>query len=492
MRSRHSLVVGLATILFCVAALASPQAFAQAAAVPPNDPTINPPVTNCNLTPDTVKGSDGQFTATPIKPDLLTSGQPCQQVVNIKGLFGDDSLANRQRGFDFYSWLTFMAMNSPADGSTIIGQGKRPGGDAKTKWEDLKNYRPLANVMQVNASQPEWGTRIVPEPCKKFDGPDKVIFQLGEEAFNQPFKTGPLIDQEGNYALFNILMNEPMFKYIERNGLYSKALQANFKQKIEFPIGNSPSKDGTLPGHMGAIMLKVSYRILDPDKDRDLIPKFHTADALIYFPGGTATKTPETCVEKKLGLIGFHVGHKTNFAPQWVWTSFEHISNVPDVENIDTKKRYNFYNAGCTDCPVNEIPPKPWDPPASLKFPTSFKSQIVRTNMVPPPVLDEVAKLNTAFQALFKDTVWENYMLLATQWPSEFDSKTDPTGAPAPVFLANSTLETFSQGTVPLASSSCMACHGNAVSFQLSRSGAFPDGKGATESDFTFILEKAQ
>ena len=78
--------------------------------------------------------------------------------------------------------------------------------------------------------------------------------------------------------------------------------------------------------------------------------------------------------------------------------------------------------------------------------------------------------------------MWENYELLATQWPSNTASKTDCNGAPAPTFLANTTLETYSQGVVPLASSSCMACHGNATT----------QHDPATPSDFTFILEKAQ
>jgi mono/diheme cytochrome c family protein len=102
--------------------------------------------------------------------------------------------------------------------------------------------------------------------------------------------------------------------------------------------------------------------------------------------------------------------------------------------------------------------------------------------MLPTPVLDEVADLNKQFRTLLKGSVWQNYMLLATQWPSDNQSKTDPNGAPAPTFLANTTLETYSQGLVPLASSSCMACHGNATTQHLP----------ATPSDFTFILEKAQ
>ena len=461
----------------------------------------------------------GKFIPQPIIAELLTSGQPCQQRVRTVGLLDGDDLGNLQRGFDFYSWLTFIAMNSPADGKTI-GQGPRPGGDAFTKWEDLANFRPLADVMLgtdllAKGRRPTWGTRDVPPQCKSLDGKssdgrDKIIFHLGEEAFNQPFKTGPLIDQDGNFALFDILMNRPMYDFIVENGLYSKEGQQKFKGTIHFPPGNNPvaadPAKGTKPeaGTMGAIMLKVWYQILDPEKNKDLIDKFHTSDALIYFPGGDATKTGPACVEKKLGLVGFHVGHKTRFAPQWVWTSFEHISNVPDEAadgSIEKKlDRYNFFNTKCTnDCPaVNDTPPQPWDPDTSLKFKGSYRSQVIRKRMLPEPVIEEVAKLNEAFRGLLKGTVWENYMLLATQWPS--DSKcvgevqdlekvgkdlmtvVDPTCAPAPTYLANTTLETYSQGKIPLASSSCMACHGNATTQHVP----------AIASDFTFILEKAQ
>lgn len=460
----------------------------------------NPPVANCNTTPDTNQPAMPRL-PTPVDAKLLTSGQPCQQVVSTHGLVLDSvpgsGLPNLQRGFDFYSWLTFLAMNSPADGKTI-GQGPRPGGDAQTKWEDLGNYRPLADVMLAKGEKPVWGTRRVPDACKPFDGPGKIVFQIGEEAFNQPFKSGPLIDQDGNFALFDILMNHPMFDYISEHTLYSVSGQRNFGGVVEFPSGISPA--GSAPGRMGAIMLKVSYRILDRVKNKDLLDKFHTSEALIYFPGLPATKTGPVCVEKTLGLVGFHVGHKTEGAPQWVWSSFEHVSNAPDAASVASGKllpAYNFYKAGCKTCVVNDTPPQPWDPEASLKFPTAYRSQVVREMMLPKPVLDEVAKLNQDFHAILKGTVWENYELLATQWPSDFacthqkDPKkiTDPNCSPAPTFLANTTLETYSQGgvppvkgNIPLATSSCMACHGNATTHHVP----------ASASDFTFILEKAQ
>ena len=90
--------------------------------------------------------------------------------------------------------------------------------------------------------------------------------------------------------------------------------------------------------------------------------------------------------------------------------------------------------------------------------------------------------MNAAFQGLLKGTVWANYMLISTQWPTNATSPTDPTGAPAPTFLANTTLETYIQGSVPQSSSNCIACHNNATTLHAP----------ATPSDFTYILENAK
>lgn len=481
MRGSRSLTVGIMGVCWLIGLLGCP-AHAQTRR------DINPPVAKCNLTPDTIPDpkDPSKRIAHPVTPALLTSGQPCEEVVSTDGLLPNDPLGNLQRGFDFYSWLTFIAVSSPADGKTI-GQGPRPGGDALTEWESLKNYRPLADVMLPGGAKPTWDTRIVPDACKKLDGPGKVVMQVSEEAWNQPFKTGPLIDQSGHYALFDILMNEPMFDFILDNGLYSVEGQRQFNHDIVFPegINPDPTKKPPVLGRMGAVMLKTSWRVLDPVKDKTLIAKFHTADTLIYFPGPPRTAAGPTCIEKTLGLVGIHIGHKTKGAPQWLWSTFEQVDNAPDESSLATDAsalRYNFFNAACKDCPVNQTPPQPWDPPASLQFHSDFRSQVVRMKDLPQEVVDEVADLNRQFRAILKGTVWENYELITTQWPSDAKNPIDPTGVPAPTYLSNTTLETYSQGTVPLASSSCMACHGNATTQHVP----------ATASDFTYILEKAQ
>lgn len=142
-----------------------------------------------------------------------------------------------------------------------------------------------------------------------------------------------------------------------------------------------------------------------------------------------------------------------------------------------------------------------------LKFhDDKFKSQIVRET----PLTPAAKNMNAIFQSMLANSVWKNYMLISTQWPSntnnctklisknspdpetDFFKQPDMTCSPAPTFLANSTLETYSQGDTPLASSSCIACHGNAVGFQTSASKPQPGKPNLNQSDFTFMLEKAQ
>jgi hypothetical protein len=69
---------------------------------------------------------------------------------------------------------------------------------------------------------------------------------------------------------------------------------------------------------------------------------------------------------------------------------------------------------------------------------------------------DGTQKTNDRFQnhALVKDTVWKNYQLVATQWPT--NPQAGGTGEPFPKSgVANVTMET----AVP--SNSCMICHGH-------------------------------
>jgi hypothetical protein len=145
-----------------------------------------------------------------------------------------------------------------------------------------------------------------------------------EESFNEPFKTGPLIDQQGNYAIFDILMNKSVFDYIQKHNLQSKAGQQskeNASLKVDFPAGANKGQSAQImpAGDPGAVMIKVSWKVLDAPAERQ---NFHTVDALVLMPRHPNETTKPPCLRKPLGLIGFHVGHKTVGRRQWIWTSF--------------------------------------------------------------------------------------------------------------------------------------------------------------------------
>ena len=391
-----------------------------------------------------------------------------------------------QGDFDIYSWNTFIALNWPplpngtGDPKKTIGQN----GDNDTVWE---HYRDVSDIFLPGGARPSWnGPTTVPTQCKASYKPGmRILSQVGKTPtvltdFSQPFNTGPLIDQDGNYTRYEILVNKPMFDYILQNTLYSKAGQKVFSGGVKFPCG-------VLNGPEGAIMVKSAWKVIDPaDKKR-----FHTQTVLVYSPASDNPKYPASCSTKLMGLVGLHIGHKTNSASQWLWSTFEHVDNAPteaDVASGKLKSEYNYYDPKCpaSKCKPNEVPPRPWDPTKV----SSFHSQVVRMNMFKGNefAFTSADERNTdALKLLLgvsSSSVWQYYELISTMWPTNTGqcqaTAGDPLGTPAPNFLANTTLETYIQGMVPNVSSNCIECHNNATM------------TNAAASDFTYILQRAK
>lgn len=401
-----------------------------------------------------------------VTPAMAHSGLPCS--VAFDGTLKFD-LKNAQEAFDFNSWLSFVALSAPAAGSA-------PGADAPAVWESWQDLSDL--MLPGGATPPPFGTsRPPPAICTGAAAGAPVLRMISKtpvtptvSVAGQPLNTGPLIDQNGNYARYQILVNKPMYDYIVANRLYSKAGQKNFTGTIEFPAGKTVEGN---TGLVGAIVVKAAWKILATGDDP---AKFHAVRGYVYTPASAGVA--EACSIQTLGLVGIHIVHKEANEPQWNWATFEHVGNVPAAPTTDG--HFNFYNPACgAACPVNRQPPQPWNasaPPAS----NSFHSQIVRTTTYPDEATHSAARWNPQFQAALKGSVLVNYELVTTQWPTAPQSGSDPNGAPFPLFAANTTMETYVQGNVPQASSSCMACHGNATT---------TNGKPA---DFSFVLEKAE
>jgi hypothetical protein len=411
---------------------------------------------SCNRTPQSA----------PVSPALLTSGLPCQ--VEADAPF---NLGHLQDAFDRNSWLTFLALSLPPTGLPLAGE------DPPAAWEGWKN---ISAVMVPPGQSPTPWSAVDPPPsiCRGLsdNAQTPVLRMVGKTpdlltAVDQPFLTGPLIDQSGNYVHYEILINRSMFDYIVSNKLYGKAGQKAFTGKVDFPSGSDK------PAEIGAIMIKAAWKVLE---DGDQPADFHATRALLYTAASDNPPIKETCRLARMGLVGLHIAHKTATEPQWVWSTFEHVANAPTQADIDKKTllaKYNFYDPTCPaeKCPINLPPPRPWNPNFE-PFADGFHSQIERVISLTAATM----ALNQKFQSILKGSVWANYQLVSTQWPTDAKSATDPTGEPAPQFLANTTMETYVQGSEPGVSSTCINCHNNATDKQ----GRF--------SDFTYILERAQ
>ncbi len=398
--------------------------------------------------------------------------------------------------FDTFSWNTFLALNTGGGGAV---------------WDDwpesssifLADGAPIP-AWQEGAPPPE------PEPAPDVcDASEALTLQqlakhpnLLEES-DEPFRSGPLIDVQGNYARFAIFVNWDMYDYIQANALYNRDSLQTFvsAETVNFPCGCDVSRGDrcTPDGVEGAVMIKTAWRLLT---DQDDASRYYTIRAHVYTP--PVGDDPASCRTQTVGLVGLHIGHKTQTLPQWVWSTFEHVDNAPTEGEVDPSRSYSFYRHDRADCDgcTNAPPPQPWNP-HNAPVPPDRQSQVVRE----VPISPVTQRLNAAVRPLLAGSVWANYELVGTQWPTQASdsgqsgfvpsaasnwcmplNRRRQDGVPQPTVLANTTLETYIQGTDPQTSSSCLNCHLNATI-------AGPREGGTTRnlfSDFTYLLERAQ
>lgn len=389
--------------------------------------------------------------------------------------------ATTQRAYNVYSWNLFIAANWVAS-QAMRGEadtGKPFSAPGPRVWE---TYKDTTEVFTTPPTLPttwnEWSEEV-PSYCTDSGTAGKgqntpVFAEIGKQTpvidgTVQPMsgKLGYLVDQNGKRVWIDVRMNKPAFDFIYDNKYYDANVQNAAKRTLLFPVsGDNATRT------VGPINIKPAWKVMGPGDDPS---KFYTRDA--YLVDAAAGK----CEKALVGLVAFHYTVKTTSARQWIWGTFEHKDNAPscatwDYNNpkstctIDWKQaHYSFANPNCPTCAMNVLPtPQTADTPV----------QVVR--IIPIP--DEVKALNAEAAALLKGTVWENYELLNTQFPS------DPSqlyGNPWPTALANAALETYNQGTTPWTqTSSCLGCH------FLAPTTAQPYGNYFADFDFQFAHAK--
>lgn len=382
--------------------------------------------------------------------------------------------------FDAFSWQSFIALSWPADpddrgvplnpdnAAFFLASNTGSGRGTEIVWESYREGFEL--FPNDNSIPPEWNDR---SPSRTPAGvtEQRILGMVTKggllDEINEAFG-GPLIDQNRNYVRYEVRINEIEYEQVRTEKWYDvDVVNAAISRTVRNQKQAGVRPQEGIQFKPNSIELKGAWRELT---DEDDASKFYTVEALIPDEQGNYTAA-------KMGLVGLHVMQKTERFPQWIWSTFEHIDNVSGT--------HPSFNNGTPFPPSLEVDGKPqgYDrEPAvigdSLPQKTSDARnpiQVTRALPIPStPANYSTQDLNLEYRKLLEGTVWENYQLIATQWPRYRDERSpyNPTfnpdldyvpsvaGDPFPKFVANVSMETYFQ-----TNNSCLQCHYHAAAY---------------------------
>ncbi len=369
-----------------------------------------------------------------------------------------------QRSADIFSWQEFLALNWPAlAGQRGVPDQSRPisfpGPRVWETWkEEYEVYRangepPAAwnsPEQEPSACSTAGATRLFFRTQKIDDVIDSTLQAAAATAALPP----TLTDQKGRLVRYEIRLNKVMFDYIVQNQLYDAHIQ-NVARSVTFPDGG--------------MLIKAAWREVSPAEEAS----FHTVTACVCDKKKDGSLT--NCHTKRMGLVGFHITQKTPSSPQWIWSTFEQVNNVPDP---GTTAPYSLYNPSCPTCPVNQqtLRGTPNQMKRSVPIPASDPDCMNIRDAV-----DNVRVMNQEVQKTLQawGSVFAKYELVNTQFPlPPTNLKPETMFSVLPEVLGNTTMESFVQPT-----STCMGCHATARTVNPNR---------FVSSDFSFTLNNAQ
>jgi hypothetical protein len=420
-----------------------------------------------------------------------------------------------QENYAKLGWQSFIALNWPAD---LSYRGKpdtsKSIGDAGVRvWETfrLKEEMILPDAQRPDSWNGSGGNGLAARDltkkslfrlAKKFDSiPDDPD---GGGEFNQAGSGNPLIDQDSNYVMFEIGVNESEYTYVRDHNYYDANVQ--IQQVHEHSFVNPPKGDtlvqrsgdslvyqvapsvASLPAfaQYGATEFKASWRIL-PAKDKDTKWKrYYHRTATIALPDGSF----ET---QEVGLVGLHILRLTALTGStWYWATFEQVDNLTPPANGSGEA--SFHKQGDTSGTANGYSYSP------TPIKTTLPANPVPVNVVRiTPIPAYIDSLNKSYQQLLAGTVWENYQLVGVVNPALGGNKSFPmnnaTGIYTNVnFMANVTMETYKQKesfTKSVNFSNCVGCH--SLGTPIFQTGNAKDSlyAFANYQIFTFLLSDA-
>lgn len=506
---------------------------------PANQPEGPPPGTPPLTTPGVKTEKPAEAAAPAAKPETKAAQKleiPKSIDQSLIGVPTDVPWPD-QHNFDVFGWQEFIALNWPADTATCTANSKETPISNQTSPRVWQTYLQDSAVFPASGSPPAWCSNkddALYAHLRRFKAADvkaavdlakkkknnKItlvldrISKAGDEHVNNKVDSvnqavgGVLTDQNGRFVRYQVMVSEDAYKFIVQPlasdpsiNLWTAAGQAQYFTKTKTQSLDLPP-NATHPGTF--LEVKASWKVLSDAEQKG--GRFFMSDAVVNTAAGDA---PAQWQAVTVGLVGMHIAHKTKSAPQWAWSTFEHVDNTTVSFNNKNCPQAPTYTAGTAGNPAMCTPDKngcclpntqtidPSKPaPAELKNGKPYLTpvQVVRAQSVSDSDVDGI---NASYQKLLAGSVWANYKLISTMWPTQ---PQQANAQPAPGYLANTTMETFNQGpTQPVdanppypyasgdydvfssaVSSSCLKCHSTA------------QVNGPQRSDFSFLFGNAR
>jgi hypothetical protein len=373
---------------------------------------------------------------------------------------------------DFYKWAwqNFLyATRGEADGQQPrFLSYKEPDEVFKLALAPFPSkLRESAGQREMLQLAPRFAKEPDPIPPAKVNGPESRSIPDVLQARSG----GILVDQAGNAVYYGIHLNNVYADYITSKDFTDAAKLAAASDAETFP--------------KGTMAFKSSWRIVNPGEDtskyfvtRAVVPRLKDVP-------GTGIRVDPTQPPRQVmvALVGLHVAGVPEGHPEFVWATFEHVDNAPDLPAgvdhqaatpVDGSRNWTLYAKGtlAKDCNrklgPSSSPRLTLDPATQLLKPPTQVFREFAFGGEPTPE-QEIEPLNNSVHAQLPPNlnVWKNYKLIGAVWlnnPStDFQanvdfgelSKAQPNLLGGETKLSNSSMETFTQDD----KQSCFYCH---------------------------------
>ncbi len=382
-------------------------------------------------------------------------------------------------GFYQYSWQIFlkhMAPSAKTGAPTTANAAKA----SPLQFESLPSLTEVAGPAAAAKPGALLGPRTTFHDPRT--GRDRAFQVRGSEPINdieQAGSKGVLVDQNGNVTYYEQFLDDVAKGFFSACSITVKNCEtAPAAQPLRFPPG--------------AMELKVSYRVLTPNT-----PNANTYITVpgvpVYNPQVKDPKTGKYGVVQvvNLGLVGYHLVFSTTHHPELIWSTFEHKDNAPDGPCTGPTKPpapftvWAFNNRASTDCSkINNWPSGQQAPyPITQAFRNWAYGSIPKTTNGDENTRTLEYLNKSVLGILSPNSILKYYFLAGGVWTNG----TLPASAANEVgglYLANATLETFTQTPNPNASGNidCFSCHESPASGKPSYVVSHAAGTNTTSS----------